>query len=230
MKYSILMAAILALFAALPSAMAACGDTITVYEGDTVTLHMTPTGNYVYSWSGPDMPGLDKTPNQNPSSEWFTDTISFEAPDVAVCTDYTFTGSMVIDPSILPTPGSCTADCVRIVRVCQRDCPPLNNHADVCITDYAPWTLNAPTYAAGSVYTWTITETTSGVSWSNVVTGGPAHVFASTDFNAPTNAVPKRCFTISLVVRSPLGNTLLTCPDVGRICLVYDPNDIAITP
>lgn len=226
MKYPILLAAILALFAALPGAMAACGDTITVYEGDTVSLQMTPTGNYVYTWSGPDMPGLDKTAG----SEWFTDTISFEAPDVTACTDYTFTGSMVISPSILPTPGSCTADCIRIVKVCPRTCPPTDAHADVCITDYTPWTLTAPTYPTYSTYTWTITETTPGVTWSNVVTGGPAHIFAATDFHAPTNAVPKRCFTVSLVVRSPLGFHLLTCDTMGTICLVYDPNDIAITP
>lgn len=229
MKYSILMAAILALFVALPSAMAACGDTITgIYEGDTVTLHMSPTGSYVYTWSGPDMPGLDKT---TVGGEWSTDTITFEAPDVDTCTLYTFTGSMVIDPSILPTPGSCTADCVKIIQVCPRTCPPTEAHADVCITDYLPWTLTAPTYPAGSTYTWTITETTSGQpAWSNTVTGGPAHIFVVGNFNAPTNAVPKRCFTVSLVVTSPLGLHLLTCNTMGTICLVYDPNDISITP
>ena len=224
MKIAAIVAAILiAVFLLVPSSMAACGATINVQPGDPVTLTMTPLGSYDYLWTTPGIP-----------STGTLSTITFEAPVIKTpgsdgCQVFTVTGQLTsnVDGKVYST---CTDQCNVYLHVCPRECPPRDDKGKMCINQYptAGWAISVPgNYQEDDTFTWTVKETTLGgakdVTLIDTGVKSESHTFVVTDFEAPTNAMPERCYQISLVVTSNNGQILLTCQDVGDICLIYKP-------
>jgi len=95
----------------------------------------------------------------------------------------------------------------------------------------ADWQLNVGgTWATGTTFTWTVMEGTTKVGGDHVGIDVTSYTFELDDFEDPTLTDLERCFTVGVVVTSSGGQTLLTCPSVGSLCLVYDPSgDISIS-
>jgi hypothetical protein len=216
----IMLALALLFVAAIPGAMAACGDTINANEGKVVTLTMTPVGSYNYLWTLP--LGVNLLPGYSLNNR----VIKVYAPPVTACTDYVVNGYM--ESTLITNIQECKDECTVTIHDCPEQCPPTDYHADTCITNYAPWTLTIlpqTTWSSGTTFTWTVTETSDEV-WSKTLgpyTDNDAVTLQSTDFQAVTVDHPKKCFTVSVVVKDAAGTTILTCDTVGTICLVFDP-------
>jgi len=163
------------------------------------------------------------------------------------CQIFTITGQITAHPTGKSAYSSCIDSCEVYLIVCPRSCP-TTEERDLCISDWtnymqnnppltpaeetaADWQLNVGgTWATGTTFTWTVKEGSTTVGSSHVSTDVTSHTFVLGDFNAPTLSDLERCFTVGVVVTSAGGQTLLTCPNVGSLCLVYDPSgDISIS-
>jgi hypothetical protein len=239
MKLRAIIASILfALFVAVPSSMAACGEIINVKPGDPVTLSMTPDGSYSYTWT---ITGYASLPDE---TSYFLRTFLFEAPvidpakaDQFGCENIVITGQLITKVGQTEYAG-CSDQCTVTLHVCPRSCPTLESHS-LCISTWdaymantlndevlADWQLDVTgsgPWQGNDVFTWTVKDENGNVVGTHVG-NSPIQTFGVGDFTpAPTNDDPEQCFFVSLVVKSNAGQELLNCPSVGKVCLIYDP-------
>lgn len=173
-------------------------------------------------------------------------TLDLNPADFVGCQIFTITGQITAHPTGKGSYASCIDSCSVYLKVCPRSCPTTETR-DLCVSDWTNYMQNSPaltpveeiaadwqldvggTWATGTTFTWTVKEGSTQVGSSHVDTV-TSHTFALADFNQPTLGDLERCFTVGVVVTSSGGQTLLTCPSVGSLCLVYDPsNDISIS-
>jgi len=234
----------IALVLIVPSAMALCNDIISAKEGNVITLEMQPTGSYNYEWDIPSDLVFETGYDQ------FDQITKVRVPDIDdSCTDWTVQGYM--ESSLLGTADleDCHSECNVIIRGCPVPCPPTDDLGEVCVTNYAAWTLTVwPTYSVdvpplgsgswttGTKFTWTITETSDNTAWTPTVLGPYTDdkdvVISLSNFEAVSNDHPEKCFDVDVRVVDAKNNVLLdtlastTCAPIGKVCLVFDPTVI----
>jgi len=247
----LIIAIAIALFLAIPSAMAettyGCEDTIPALEGNVITLEMDPDEVfYDYVWTLDTGLTLEDTYTLNDR------VIKVRVDELDACADYTVHAYMAVNTKLLTAPGDCIDECDIYVRACPVDCPPTDDLGTICETDWPDqesvgtdelWTLTIyPTYTggvgsgtwtSGTKFTWTITETSDNPTWTPKVYGPTTDQnyvdIALGDFDPVTNDNPEKCFDVDVLVEDAEDNVLLDtstttgCSPIGQVCLVFDP-------